>query len=80
MADESKKVYQSPKRALRIDQAVGGRMDGLVIARVKVDGETFISKWWDNTMSALRDVAFKKRMGFSREREMKFFQTKRDED
>jgi len=80
MADKARQIYQSPKRQVRIDQAIGGRMDGLVIARAKVGGETFISKWWGNTMLALREVAFKKRMGFSHEREMKFFQTKRDED
>jgi len=79
MADKSEQVYQSPKREVRIDKAVGGRMDGLVIARAKVDGETFISKWWGSAISALRDVAFKKRMGFSHEREMSFYKTKRED-
>lgn len=80
MSDKSKVLYRSPKRDFTIEEAIGGRMDGLRIAKVKSGGETYVSHWRRSIMEILRLLAFKKRMGFSQEREMKFFKTKRDED
>ena len=79
MSDNSKVIYKSPKRDFKIEEAIGGRMDGLRIATAKIDGQTYVSHWRRSVTEILRLLAFRKRMGFSKEREMKFFETKSGE-